>query len=324
MKKRFFRTAAVVPILLLVAACSSPAGDGVANDDPGEMTTLKVGLVPITAVAPIYIGMEQGFFEEEGIELELTMGMGGPSAVAGVESGSVDIAISDSVAMIRTAATGINLTSLINAGAVDENGVGGSQVVVAADSDITSVGDLEGKTIGIFNLQSTNELNVRAAIDAEGGDSSTLSFVSLEFTAMLAALQRGDIDAAGMAEPNLSLALDAGEVRTVLDYYPIVFPSGTSITLWFTGTKQLDSKLESIEGFVTAMEKAAKYSDENPDEVRAIIPSYSGLSAEMLTDVPLQKYSAPLTPADFDKSTELLKKYGGLVETPDMSDLIWK
>ncbi len=54
-----------------------------------------------------------------------------------------------------------------------------------------------------------------------------------------------------------------------------------------------------------------------PDHLR---PRWNGWAAP----VARSNHAAPLTPADFDKSTELLKKYGGLVETPDMSDLIWK
>lgn len=326
MKRKSLLALVVAPLFLFLSACGAAETDE-SQDDTGttpttEMATLKVGLIPVTAVAPIYIGIEQGFFEEEGIELDLVMGMGGPSAVAGVESGSVDIAIGDSAALIRAQESGLPLTALTSAGSVEGDGVGGSKVVVAEDSDIETAADLNGKTIGVFNLKSSNEMNVQAAIDAEGGDSSTVQYVNLEFPAMVAALQRGDIDAAGLAEPQLNQAVQNGDVRVTMDYYPIVFPDGTSITLWFTGSNQLEEKPDELKRFGAAMDKASAYADENPDAVRDIIPEFSGLSEEDVDDLPLQKYNMPLTIEDFEKNVEVMQEYGDLNNDPDLSNII--
>lgn len=301
--------------LLTATACggsgtdSGQTADGASADG---LTPFKVGLVPVSAVAPIFLGEAEGIFEEHGLDLDIQVGIGGPSAVAAVESGNVDVAIADPAAMIHTSSQGLPYLAVAAAGSVGPDGVGGSQVVVKAGSDITTPADLNGTTVGVFVLQGANEFNVRAAIDAEGGDSSSVSFVNLEFAAMLAALERGDVDAAGIAEPLLSQAVESGKVEVVLDYYPIVFPNGSNITLWFTGNKQHGSNADALNRFRDALAEASEFADANPDAVRAILPDFSGIPAAEAETVPLQTYSAPLTEDVFARTVEMMQTYGNL------------
>ena len=43
-----------------------------AGDEPAgeELTTIAVGVVPVVDVAPLYLGIDQGFFEEEGLDVQ--------------------------------------------------------------------------------------------------------------------------------------------------------------------------------------------------------------------------------------------------------------
>ena len=90
-----------VAVLLVLAACGSDddgadgavdeptdqaetEGDGAdpdADPDSGELTTVSVGVLPIVDVAPLHLAIEEGFFEEEGLDLELVTVAGGAEAV---------------------------------------------------------------------------------------------------------------------------------------------------------------------------------------------------------------------------------------------------
>ncbi|GLY33474.1 hypothetical protein Kisp02_68390 [Kineosporia sp. NBRC 101731] len=71
-------------IVLFVAALTLAAcGGSDESSEPGGTTTVKVGLVPILDVAPVYLGVEQGFFEKQGLKLELQTAQGGAAIVPG-------------------------------------------------------------------------------------------------------------------------------------------------------------------------------------------------------------------------------------------------
>jgi NitT/TauT family transport system substrate-binding protein len=71
-------TVAALPLLALgcpggsePVASSGNSGDG---SNASGTTTVILGLIPIIDVAPVYLGIERGFFADEGIELELSAG----------------------------------------------------------------------------------------------------------------------------------------------------------------------------------------------------------------------------------------------------------
>ena len=85
MKKRGIRgslIAAAAASLLVLTSCGG--GDDAPTDteqeaaqDGGELTQISVGVIPIVDVAPIYLGVQEGIFEEHGLDVELTLAQGG-------------------------------------------------------------------------------------------------------------------------------------------------------------------------------------------------------------------------------------------------------
>jgi NitT/TauT family transport system substrate-binding protein len=71
-------------ILLAVVGVLVAAGCGSSDDEPGEASggaqQVKVGIIPILDVAPIYLGKEKGFFTSRNIELTLQSGQGGAAS----------------------------------------------------------------------------------------------------------------------------------------------------------------------------------------------------------------------------------------------------
>ena len=62
----------VVAALLALAGCGDDGGSSSAGE--GGVTKVKVGVLPISNVAPLYLGMKKGFFKEEGLEVEPSIG----------------------------------------------------------------------------------------------------------------------------------------------------------------------------------------------------------------------------------------------------------
>lgn len=72
--------AAAAAGLLVLTSCGggeeAPAGGDEAAQD-GGLTEVSIGVIPIVDVAPIYLGVQEGIFEEHGLDVELTLAQGG-------------------------------------------------------------------------------------------------------------------------------------------------------------------------------------------------------------------------------------------------------
>jgi hypothetical protein len=67
--KRLF---AVLMVLVLTACASAPAAPVA-----GTLKTVRIGYVPVLIYAPLYVGIERGYFAAEGIKIESTPIQGG-------------------------------------------------------------------------------------------------------------------------------------------------------------------------------------------------------------------------------------------------------
>src|SRR4051812_6237531 len=85
---------------LVVAGCGGAASQGGGGGDPAKPTTLKVGVIPIADVAPLYVGMKQGFFKDEGLTIKPQIADGGAAIAASVMSGDDQLGFSNVVSLV--------------------------------------------------------------------------------------------------------------------------------------------------------------------------------------------------------------------------------
>ena len=81
---------------------AEPAGSGAAPEQ-AEAVTLKVGVIPIADVAPLYLGIKKGFFEEENLTIEPQLAEGGAAIIPSVMSGDYQIGFSNAVSLLIAA-----------------------------------------------------------------------------------------------------------------------------------------------------------------------------------------------------------------------------
>jgi NitT/TauT family transport system substrate-binding protein len=91
---------------LLVAGCGD-SGGGSGGSGPA---TLKVGVLPIADVAPLYLGMKKGYFKQEKLTLKPQVMQGGAAVAAGVVSGSLDFGFSSTEPLIVAKSKGLPVT----------------------------------------------------------------------------------------------------------------------------------------------------------------------------------------------------------------------
>lgn len=193
-------------------------------------------------------------------------------------------------------------------------------VVVKAGSLIRTAKDLVGKRVAVNTLNNINDTTVRASIRAAGGDARNVHFTELAFPDMLAALDKGDVDAVQVVEPFLTTALKNGG-RLVASNYVDTAPNLT-IAGYFTSRKTAASKPDLVKRFATATRKSLDYAAHNPGAVRAILSTYTKIDPSLSGSLTLPEYPARVDVGGLRTLENLAVRDGLIKKAPDNKDLL--
>ncbi|GID31238.1 ABC transporter substrate-binding protein [Paractinoplanes brasiliensis] len=311
---------ALAGLLLTATACGS-SGESSGGTESGA-DQVKVGVIPILDVAPIYLGKEKGFFTSRNIELTMEAGQGGAAIVPGVVSGQFQFGFSNMTSLliaqtknvpIKTVAAGVASTG--------EQGKDFGAVMVKADSPIKTAADLAGKKISVNTLKNIGDTTVRESVRKAGGDPKSVAFVEMPFPNMPAALQDGQVDASWVVEPQLSQVKAAGG-RLVASNFVDAAP-GLTVAAYFTSAKLAGEDADLVKRFTEAINESLTYAGSHPDEVRAVLGSYTKIDEKTRGELILPKWPTEINQA----SVETLAKLGeqdGIFDgaTPDVSKIL--
>lgn len=310
MRRRVLGCAIAAVTVAAAAGCgssSSPGGGSPSSD--GKTTQVTVGIIPIVDVAPLYLGQKQGFFGKRGIELKMELAQGGAAIVPGVVSGQFQFGFSNVTSLMIAQTKGVPIKSVVNgAASTGDTDKDISGVAVKKDSPVKSAKDLAGRTVAVNTLQNIGDTTVREVVRKDGGDPSKVKFVELPFDQMPAALDSGQVDAAWMGEPALTIAMGQG-ARVVASPFSETDPKLT-IATYFTSTKLLKENPGLVEKFTEAMSESLKYASEHPDEARQTLTTYTKIDGAVLKDLTLPTWPAKYDMASLEKLASLGEEDG--------------
>ena len=309
--------------LLVATACGSSDSSGSSdkNTSSGGTTTLKVGIIPIVDVAPLYLGQKRGFYSKRGLKLSVSLAQGGAAIVPGVTSGQFQFGFSNMTSLMVAQSNSVPVEAIANG--VASTGVAGKDfgaIVVKKGSSITSAKQLEGKKVAVNTLKNINETATRASVRKAGGDPDKVKFVELAFDQMPAALAKGQIDAATAVEPALATMKSTGATEIASPLVDVA--PDLTVAMYFTSAQYAQKNPDIVKKFQEATAESLAYADAHPDEVRQIVTTYTQIPAAVLAKVTLPKW-----PAEANRSSiEALEKLGqqdGLFKTePDLDKLL--
>lgn len=262
---------------LVLSACSGgDSGEGSGGTEGGgELTSVKLQLqwLPQGQFAGYFAAVEQGFFEEEGLDVEIIPSGGDIVPQDALANGDVDYAIAWVPKVLGSIEQGANLTDIAQ---IFQRS--GTLQVSWADSGIDSVADFEGKKIGSWGFG--NEWEIFAAMAAEGLDATTVQIITQDFN--MNAFLQGDIDAAQAMTYNEYAQLletvnpDTGELYQPEDFNVISYEDTEGAMLQdaiWADTERLESDeayQETTVKFLKAVVKGWVYAAENPEEASQI------------------------------------------------------
>lgn len=322
--RRRAAAAAVAALPLLALGCgggSEPASSGGGGGGGQETATVTLGVIPIIDVAPVYLGQEQGFFADQGIELEISAGQGGAAIIPGIVGGSLDVGFTNNLSLVIASAKGLPLQ--VAASGVDSTGDPALDpfTISTADDSITRPADLAGKRVAVNAVNSVGDAVVKASVEADGGDPSAIQFVELAFPNMTAAMTAGDVDAAWIVEPFVTIGAPQG-VRVLttplLDFTDI----DVELSTYATSEQFAAGNADVLARFKTAMDQSLEYAQQNTDAVRAVLPTYLDMPPEVAQQVRLPEWNTDVSRESFEAFADLAESNDLLDGKPDLDTLL--
>jgi NitT/TauT family transport system substrate-binding protein len=307
---------------LALAGCSTstPAPGDTGDTGGGELTKVTVGVIPIVDVAPIYLGVQQGFFEDEGLDVTLELAQGGAAIVPAVVSGEYQFGFSNLTSLLLASNSDVPIKAIAAGNYTTGEEPDFAAVVVPEDSPIQTAADLAGHTVAVNTLNNIGDSTVRNVVEKDGGDPSSLQFVEMGFPDMPAAVTGGQVDAAWILEPHLTRALQAG-ARVVSWNYAETDPN-LMIASYFTSDQLIASDPDMVDAFIAAMNKSLDYAQEHPDETRAALDEYTEIDASVKEAMVMPKFSSDFTDDSFQLLADLALEYGLVTDAIDVSKVI--
>jgi len=311
---------------LALSACGGSDDDGGASTKgDGELTTVKVGIIPVSNLTYLLIGDEQGFFREEGMKIETSMSDGGAAVVPKVVSGEEDIGYSNIPSLMLAVDKGLPLQVIADPGGgeakegADEDDII-AKVVVTRDSPIRDAKDLEGKTIAVNTLNNVADVTTKAALAKRGADPAKVRFLEVPFPDMLPALEAGRVDAAFLVTPFLQQAMGQGARAILRPYYEV--KPGFANTAYFTTRAWAEEHPELVAGFQRAVNRSVAYAAEHPEAVRETLPELTRMPEEVVRRIPLGGIDAAFDRETFETLNELMVEYGGMEKPVDIDAFV--
>ena len=285
--------------LLLIAGC------GGERAQKEELPPLEIGLMPDTDSLPFIIAREKGYFDEEGVRVNLQQFKSAMDRDSALQSGNLDGAVSDllAVAFAKSGGFDVKVTSFSD---------GSYQMIAGKDEAGTSVKSLAGKDVAV-SRNTIIEYVTDRILEKEGMTGESVNKVIIpQIPTRLEMLQNGKLAAATLPEPMASIAVHNGcHFLTSSDQLGI-----NPGVILFTA-KSLDARKEDIRAMYRAYNRAVKYLNETPrEEYIHLVVEKGGFPPVAQEALKLPKYREAALPRESDV-TECIKWLHGKSLIPE-------
>jgi len=257
-----------------------------------ELPTMRVGYLPVLVNLPLFTALEEGYFEDYGLEVEAIEAQSPNHVVEGIISGNLDGAgiLADPILFAAEEKYPGEMKLFATSDETKDNFV--ASIIVREDSGIKKVSDLRGKKIGVYTGL-VQVLFLKGILTGMGFDPETdVEIVQIAPRLQLQGLESGQYDALSTVEPFPTIARNKG-IGEVLIKNPRVkyiqepFPSvATPISTDF-----IEKHPKAVRAYLSAYRDAIDFIRKNPEEAKLHLSKYTPISEEVAKDVTLLRFN---------------------------------
>ena len=266
-------TYAIVIIILIAIVISIFITKNKTNNNENELKTITVNEVTRSVFyAPQYVAINNGYFEENGMKIELSTGQGADAVMTAVLSGQCDIGFAGPEASIYVYNEGKEDYTQVFAQMTKRDG---SFLVAKEDTDNFSWQDLKGKTVIPGRKGGVPYMTLEYVLKKNGINPQTDLTLddSIKFDLMAGAFSSGDAEYVTLFEPTASLTEKEGKGYVVAS---VGEASGEiPYTAYFAKKSYIENNEDTIQKFTNAIYKGQQYVKEHTStEIAEVIQSF--------------------------------------------------
>lgn len=247
MKKLFTVITTTLLMTSLVACSSKPEVVPEVKEEVAVTNPLTIGVMGSIDTMPLIIAQENGFFDTNGVEVNVEVFKAAKDRDAALQAGELDGVLCDEVAIAiyQNADIDMKITGITD---------GQFALVAGANTGINTVNDLVGKKVAISE-NTVIEYTLDTILEANGVAIDSVEKVAIPpMPTRLEMLNSGEVDAALMPNPFSDAAVAAG--GTIIEK---VDSTGKYISVTAFTQEAIDTKSNEIKAFYRAYDQAVDY-----------------------------------------------------------------
>lgn len=302
---------------------------GCGDSSKENLTTVKLNEVAHSIFyAPLYVAIEEGYFEEEGIDLELVTGFGADKTMTALLSGEADIGFMGPETTVYTANEGAN-DKVVNFAQLTQRA--GNFVVAREDMPDFSWNDLKGKTVLGGRAGGMPEMVFEYVLKENGIDPSTDLTIdqSIDFGSTAAAFSGGSGDFSVEFEPGATNLEKEGAGFVVAS---VGVDSGyVPYTAFSAKESYIQKHPELIQSFTNALQKGMDYVIQHSSEDIAdvISPQFKDTDKNTISTI-VERYKSQDTwknnlvfsEESYNLLLDILEEAGVITDRPAYKELV--
>lgn len=285
-RRSFLTVAGSAAALTVLAACGdSSSSSSVAASSTGSASSEAVKLDPVTlnvaympnysSLVEVVTGIEAGYFEEQAITVNLVEFADGPTIIAAMENGSIDVGYIGSGAHKLCINGRAKIFCFAHCG-------NGDAVLALKSHGIATAADLKGKTVG-YAPGTSSEAILDKTLEAAGLTRSDIVGMEMEASGIVSAMISGSLDACALWSPStLAVTEQLGDDVIKLADNLAFADQSASVSSWICMSKYAEEKEDVLLRFVRGLYKAKDFRADpaNAEQISGWIAAKCGLDKD--------------------------------------------
>ncbi|OLR90276.1 hypothetical protein BJP25_02220 [Actinokineospora bangkokensis] len=295
---------------------AAPQGTGAV-----EKAKIKVGVLPVVDVAPFYLAVEQGYFKEQGLDVEPVVMGSGPAAISGILNGDLDIAFASYPAPLLAQSKRVADFKIVADALAAKPGH--LVVVSPPNSTMKKPSDAPGRKIAITAKNSMTDLAPMSVLKTQGVDYTQVNWIEMPFPNMITAMQNGEVDGAVVVEPWVTVAekqLGATPVFDGASGPTAEIPMSGYVAISGNG-KFATTSPNTIAAFQRGLARAQSQATDRP-KMEEMFVKYAKVDPQTAKLVTISTYSTSLEANRIQRVANLMTEFGVIKGELDVSTMI--
>jgi putative hydroxymethylpyrimidine transport system substrate-binding protein len=319
----------ILAAISLLSACGGTESEGTHVEEELPVVDIMLDWYPNAVHSYLYAAMEQGYFEEEGVNVNIKFPANPTDPINLAATGDITLGITYQPDVIMARAKDLPVVSVA---AIVRSPL--NHMIYLPDSGIQSPKDLEGKKVGYPGIP-VNEPLLKTMIEADGGDMSKVELIDVGFE-LGSSLVSENVDAVIGAYINHEVPVLKHKGYEVDYFNPVDYgvPNFYELVI-VTNEETWKGEEEAIRAFWKGATKGFNYMQENPKESLDLLMSHQDQAnfplirevEEQSLDILLPKMETSeeafgsQSKDSWQETIDWLKNGGLITDAPDVNEI---